>query len=81
MRIFDLALKNIRECEKNVVVKSFKDNILQSLCVFPDLQGKILAGMEKATAVQNFYLNILVVKQMYALEKFRQVKTDSSLGV
>lgn len=80
MRIFDLALKNIRECEKNVV-KSFKDNILQSLCVFPDLQGKILAGMEKATAVQNFYLNILVVRQMYALEKFTQVKTDSSLGV
>lgn len=80
MRIFDLALKNIRECEKNVV-KSFKDNILQSLCVFPDLQDKILAGMEKATAVQNFYLNILVVKQMYALEKFTQVKTDSSLGV
>lgn len=37
--------------------------------------------MEKATSVKNFCLIILVLKQMNALEKFTQVKTDSCLGV
>ena len=37
--------------------------------------------MEKVTSVQNFCLSILVLKEMNALEKFTQVKTDSCLGV
>lgn len=37
--------------------------------------------MGKATSVQNFCLSILVLKEMNALEKFTQVKTDSCLGV
>lgn len=60
-----------------VVVKSFEDSIWQSLCLFLDLQGKILARMEKATSVKNFCLSILVFKKMNALEKFTQVKADS----
>ena len=76
-----ILTNNKKKKHVNVVVKSFEDSIWQSLCLFLDLQGKILATMEKATSVKNFCLSILVFKKMNALEKFTQVKSDSCLGV